>query len=168
MPVHSYKKALREHFSARPHCFFLISLIVLLLDQFTKYIIKSCLAPTDVIRVFPLFNIVYVENVGSAFGMFRSLGNLFFIIVAFLAIIFVAALIVREQHGRWGLSLVLGGAAGNLADRLVRGYVVDFLDVYVGNHHWPAFNVADSALTIGIAILLFTAFSPDKQSPPDN
>jgi signal peptidase II len=139
-----------------------------LLDQLTKYIIKSYLAPTDVIRALPFFNIVYVENVGSAFGMFRSLGNLFFIIVAFLAIIFVAVLIVREQHGRWGLSLVLGGAAGNLADRLVRGYVVDFLDVYIGKYHWPAFNVADSALTVGIAILLFTAFSPDKQSLPKN
>ncbi len=132
---------------------FLISVIVFILDQATKYYIKAHIGFFDVIRVTPFFNIVYAENTGSAFGMFKSLGIYFFIFVSIAAVVFLTVLIVRDGGNRIAYSLLLGGAAGNLLDRAVFGYVVDFLDFYIGSYHWPAFNVADSALTVGIAFL---------------
>ncbi len=140
--------------------FFLLSVAVFIADQATKYIIVASLSLFEAVKVLPFFSIVYVRNTGSAFGMFSGLGNLFFIIIASVAIVVVAVLIVRDSENRTGLSLVLGGAAGNLCDRLTHGYVVDFLDVHAGSHHWPAFNVADSALTVGILLLLVTSLSP--------
>lgn len=141
-------------YSITPQYAFLIALIIFILDQTTKYLIKSYVSPYEIIRVLPFFNIVYVENIGSAFGMFKSLGNVFFIIVAALAMVFVSILIIKDKDNRLSFSLILGGAAGNLTDRIIRGYVIDFLDMYVGRYHWPAFNVADSALTIGIIFFM--------------
>ncbi len=143
--------------------YFLVSLSIFTLDQFTKYLIKSYVSPYEIIRVLPFFNIVYVENIGSAFGMFKSLGNIFFITVAVLAMAFVTVLIIKDRDNRLSFSLILGGAAGNLTDRIIRGYVIDFLDVYAGRFHWPAFNVADSALTIGIFLLAFKLFFEYKK-----
>lgn len=150
-----------KHVSPIP--FFLIALFVFILDQLTKYLIKSYVSPYEIIRVLPFFNIVYVENIGSAFGMFKSLGNIFFIVVAALAMIFVTVLIIKDRDNRLSFSLILGGAAGNLTDRIIHGYVIDFLDVYVGRYHWPAFNVADSALTIGVLLLAIKLLSKDKR-----
>jgi signal peptidase II len=150
-----------KHVSPIP--FFLIALFVFAIDQFTKYLIKSNVGPYEIIRVLPFFNIVYVENIGSAFGMFKSLGNVFFIIVAALAMVFVTILIIKDRGNRLGFSLILGGAAGNLTDRIIWGYVIDFFDVHVGGFHWPAFNVADSALTIGIFLLAFKLFFEYKK-----
>lgn len=148
------------HYSITPLQSFVIALIILVLDQTTKYLVKSHISPFEIIRILPFFNIVYVENTGSAFGMFRSLGNVFFIAVAALAMVFVSILIIKDKDNRLNLSFILGGAAGNLTDRLIYGYVIDFLDVYVSRYHWPAFNVADSALTIGILLLMIrTVFS---------
>ncbi len=147
----------------RPAFFFLIALLVFVFDQFTKYLIKSYVGPYEVIRVLPFFNIVYVENIGSAFGMFKSLGNTFFVVVSLLAVIFVAMIILKGTHNRLALSLILGGALGNLTDRLIHGYVIDFLDIYVDRFHWPAFNIADSALTIGVFLLLLEMFCPIRQ-----
>ena len=138
--------------------FFLIALSVFFLDQLAKYLIRTYIGPFDVIRVLPFFNIVYVENIGSAFGMFKGLGNTFFVIIALLAMALISALIIRDKDNRLIFSLILGGAAGNLMDRIIHGYVIDFLDVYAGRYHWPAFNVADSALTIGIALLICKTF----------
>ncbi|MBI3592939.1 MAG: signal peptidase II [Nitrospirae bacterium] len=128
----------------RPVFFFLIALSVFILDQITKYLIKAYVGPLDVIRITPFFNIVYAENVGSAFGMFKSLGNTFFVIVALLAMAVVSILIIRDKDNRLIFSLILGGAAGNLMDRIIYGYVIDFLDVYIGGLHWPAFNIVCS------------------------
>jgi signal peptidase II len=138
--------------------FFLLSLIVFTIDQATKYLVASRFALFEAVNILPFFSVVYVRNTGSAFGMFKSLGNVFFIAAAAIAIAVVAVLIVRNREGRFGLSLILGGAAGNMADRLIHGYVVDFLDFYAGSRHWPAFNVADSALTVGIGLLLLGSF----------
>lgn len=140
-----------------PISFFAAALVVLALDQITKYYIKAHIGPLDVIHVTSFFNIVYAENTGSAFGMFKSFGSLFFVIVSTSAVIALSVMIVKDAGNRSAYSLLLGGAAGNLLDRLLRGYVIDFLDVYVGTFHWPAFNVADSALTIGIILLLYKA-----------
>jgi signal peptidase II len=138
--------------------FFLLSLVIFAVDQATKYLVASRFSLFEAVNILPFFSVVYVRNTGSAFGMFKSLGNVFFIAAAAIAIAVVAVLIVRNREGRFGLSLILGGAAGNMADRLIRGYVVDFLDFYAGGRHWPAFNVADSALTVGIGLLLLQSF----------
>ncbi|MDI6800529.1 MAG: signal peptidase II [Thermodesulfovibrionales bacterium] len=141
-----------KHVSPIP--FFLIALFIFILDQLTKYLIKTQVSLFEVIRILPFFNIIYVENTGSAFGMFKGLGNTFFIIIALAAAVFVSVLIIRDKQNRPAFSFILGGAAGNLTDRIIYGYVIDFLDFYIGRFHWPAFNVADSALTIGILFLM--------------
>jgi signal peptidase II len=141
---------------------FLIALAVVILDQVTKYIITTHVGPLDVIPVTSFFNIVYVENTGSAFGLFKSLGNIFFILVALLAMIFISVLIVKDNGNRLTFALILGGAAGNLIDRIRLGSVVDFLDFHITQHHWPAFNVADSALTAGVTLLLVKTLFPRK------
>jgi len=148
----------------RPPIYFLLSLLVFLADQASKNFIRGHVAPFETIVVMPFFNIIHAENIGSAFGMFKSLGNTFFVIIALAAMIVVSVLIVKDSRNRLIFSLVLGGAAGNLMDRIRFGYVVDFLDVYVGRHHWPAFNVADSALTLGIILLLFRTLMEHKST----
>src|SRR5512135_1730895 len=130
---------------ARIYGYLGVALLVFVLDQATKYIITNNLKLYQVIKALPSFNIVYYRNIGSAFGMFKSLGNPFFILVSTAAMVAVCIMIVKDGDNRIGLSLILGGAAGNLADRLLHGYVIDFLEVYAGNFYWPAFNVADSA-----------------------
>ncbi|MFA4918684.1 MAG: signal peptidase II [Thermodesulfovibrionales bacterium] len=135
----------------------LIVATVIALDQITKYMIVTSFNTHDSIEIFPFLNIVNVRNTGAAFGMFRSLGSGFFIIISLAAIIFVVNLIMRNAYNFIGLSLILGGAVGNLIDRLFYGKVVDFIDFSIGNFHWPAFNVADSSLTIGIGIILITS-----------
>jgi len=137
--------------------YFFISLAVFVADQATKCIIRRVVGPFDIIHVLPVLNLVHIENMGSAFGLFRSLGNTFFIVVAACASFFVAFLIVKDHNNRTAFSLILGGALGNLADRIMYGHVVDFLDVHAGKYHWPSFNVADSALTAGIALMLVQA-----------
>lgn len=137
--------------------FFLIAVILYCLDQATKAVVVNRLHLYQVVPVMPFFNLVYYHNTGSAFGMFRGLGNLFFIVVSVAAAVGVSVMMIRDTKNRLGLALILGGAAGNLTDRVMRGAVVDFLEVYAGRFYWPAFNVADAALTVGILLLTFTA-----------
>ncbi|MFA5353295.1 MAG: signal peptidase II [Thermodesulfovibrionales bacterium] len=141
---------------------FIIALAVFLLDQGTKYFIESSLTSQDVIEILPFFNIVSVQNTGSAFGMFKALGNVFFVSVAAIAMVAVSFIIAREKEDGLGFALILGGAAGNMLDRIVHGYVIDFLDVHIGAAHWPAFNVADSALCVGAVLLLIQNLFPKK------
>jgi signal peptidase II len=134
--------------------FFLIAAAIFILDQATKYYIKANIGFHESVRELPFFDIIYTENSGSAFGMFREFGSLFFIIISLAAVILLTALIIKDRANAFPYSLLLGGAAGNLLDRMLYGRVTDFLDFYIGPHHWPAFNVADSALTIGIILLM--------------
>ena len=135
----------------------LIVLAIIALDQITKYLIVNSLSSYDSIEVFSFLHIVNVRNTGAAFGSFKSLGSSFFIIVAVAAIIFIVYLLMKRAYNTFGLSLILGGAIGNLIDRILYGQVVDFVDFSIGSYHWPAFNVADSALTVGIIIILLTS-----------
>ncbi|PKL52032.1 MAG: signal peptidase II [Nitrospira bacterium HGW-Nitrospira-1] len=132
----------------------IISFIVLL-DQITKYLARTFIHPMETIELLPVLNLVSVRNQGAAFGMFSSLGNNFFICISVAAILFMLWVIITSREDYRIFSMLAAGAIGNLIDRLTLGYVVDFMDVTVSGHHWPAFNVADSALTIGIAFLLF-------------
>lgn len=137
--------------------YFLFALAVYGLDQATKLVVVHSLRLFQVVPVLPFFNLVYYQNTGSAFGMFRGLGNLFFIVISIAAVAGVSFMLVRDARNRFAFALVLGGAAGNVTDRIARGAVVDFLEIYAGKFYWPAFNVADSALTAGIILLVITA-----------
>jgi signal peptidase II len=134
----------------------LIVASVVALDQLTKYLIMTNLSAYDSREIFPFLHIVHVKNTGAAFGMFRTLGSTFFITLSVCAIFFIVYLLEKRTYNTLGLSLILGGAIGNLIDRVLYGKVVDFVDFSVGTFHWPAFNVADSALTIGIGVILIT------------
>jgi signal peptidase II len=136
-----------------------IALPALLLDVVTKQWIVQNLSFHDQIDILPFLKIVHVENRGAAFGMFSGLGNPAFVILAVIVIIIITLYILKLRPG-WelgALSLILGGAAGNLVDRIRYGKVIDFIDFYVNAWHWPAFNVADSALTIGIIIFVLAS-----------
>jgi signal peptidase II len=135
---------------------FLIALSVVLADQMTKYLARTYISPYETIHLLPALNLVNVQNQGAAFGMFRSFGNTFFISVSIAAIIFMSWIIVKDKEDHRIFALLAGGASGNLIDRLNLGYVVDFIDITVSGYHWPAFNVADSALSIGMVLMAFS------------
>jgi len=142
----------------------LLTLSVLVLDQATKAMVVSRMNYFSTTPIVPgLFQITLVRNKGALFGLFQDLPDPFrstlFTVVPVLAIVLMLVFqyrtTIHEAATQTGLALILGGAFGNLVDRLRLGYVVDFLDVFVGEHHWPAFNVADSCISIGVALLLF-------------
>lgn len=137
---------------------FLIAPLVVLLDQITKYLARSFIGPFETVRILPFLQFVSVKNEGAAFGMFKSFGNNSFIIVSIVAIAAVSYLLFKIREDRFALSLILGGAVGNVIDRIIFGRVTDFVDVFAGKFHWPAFNVADSALTVGLCIMLLNSF----------
>jgi len=126
-----------------------------LLDQLTKYLVSTYISPLDSIEILPFLHLVHIRNTGAAFGMFKNFGSSFFILLSIVAIIIVLSLLKKGTYSRFGLSLVLGGALGNLIDRIRFGKVVDFIDFSIGDFHWPAFNVADSSLTIGMSVIFF-------------
>lgn len=142
----------------------LISFSTIGLDLLTKYMADTRVKPYEPVEILPFFNIVNVENTGAAFSMLSNMGNTFFITVAFLAIIFILYLLIRTEESPVPLALILGGAAGNLADRIYYGHVRDFLDFHIAGLHWPAFNVADSALTVGLCLLLWQAIRHEARN----
>lgn len=137
--------------------------LILLFDQITKFYVDASMRLHESIPVIEgLFSITYVRNPGAAFGFLADASPLFraifFVTVTVLAIILVLHYIwksrAEEPFLTFALSLILSGAVGNLIDRVRLGEVIDFLDVYIGTTHWPAFNVADSAISAG-AVMLF-------------
>ena len=139
-----------------------ISAAVILFDLWTKWLIVKRIDLHEAIPIIPsFFQLVHVRNTGAAFGIGANADSRIVPLllnagaIAVFAVVVVYALrsAVTDRLLQTGLHLILGGAIGNLLDRFRFGYVVDFLDVYVGNHHWPAFNVADSAICIGIGLL---------------
>jgi signal peptidase II len=143
---------------------FCLSAAVIILDYLTKVAVLDTFAPGESRAVTPFFNLVLVFNKGAAFSFLATAQGwqtLFFAAIAALASVVISVLIVRHRGKPLfcsGLALILGGALGNLYDRLVYGHVVDFLDVHAAGWHWPAFNVADSAITVGAAILIVESF----------
>jgi len=147
----------------------IIAAIALVLDQVTKWIIlEHVMTPPRVIDVTGFFNLVLVYNRGVSFGLFGD-GAVSALVLKAVAMVVVAGLIwwMRQAYDllvRVALGLVVGGAIGNIIDRAVHGAVVDFLDFHVAGYHWPAFNVADSAIVIGVGLLLWDAFRMRKQT----
>jgi signal peptidase II len=153
----------------------IIAVLIVLCDRMTKWVISQKIALSDSVDVIPgVFRLTHVQNQGAAFGLFADspsewkVAMLILFSVAALAV--VSALLWKNGNAlnatAIALSLVFGGALGNLWDRVVSGRVIDFLDFYFGSHHWPAFNIADSAIVVGALLLLseiFLAPQEEKQ-----
>jgi len=141
---------------------------VIALDCLTKLAVLAAFAPGERLAVAPFFNLVLVFNTGAAFSFLAGGGGwqtALFAAVAAIASAVIGVLIFRQPAKRLfctGLALILGGALGNLHDRLVYGKVVDFLDFHAAGWHWPAFNVADSAISVGAALLIVESFLQGK------
>jgi signal peptidase II len=148
-----------------------ISGAVLVLDQLTKWwIIFYVMRPPQVIEVAPFFNLVMGWNYGVSFGMLNSISEFSTWLLPFIVLAITAGLIkwlfrVDQLRQAIALGFIIGGAIGNLIDRIRFGAVADFLDFHAWGYHWPAFNVADSAITIGaIALILDSLFTGEKKS----
>lgn len=152
----------------------LIAALVVVLDRLTKWIISQKIPLHDSVTVIPgVFQLTHVQNQGAAFGLFSDspsewkVAMLILFSVAALAV--VSALLWKNGNAMnataIALSLVFGGALGNLWDRVASGRVIDFLDFYIGSHHWPAFNIADSAIVVGALLLLSEIFwAPQEEN----
>ena len=154
--------------------FFPVILAVVAIDQATKvWIMRHFALYESKVVIADLFNLTYLTNNGAAFSILAGQPavwrQLFFIGAAGAALVFIW--IAQRSFGRnsvvysLSLALIAGGAIGNLIDRIRYGFVVDFLDVYVGSHHWPAFNIADSAITIGVILFIIKNLLFERQQP---
>ncbi len=143
-----------------------LSLAVILvgLDQLTKVLAEDWLAPYEPVALMPFLNLTLMYNEGAAFSLLSQAGGWqrwFFVAVGLgvtaILVAWLKGLKPGERLQAWGLTLIIGGAFGNLIDRVLYGRVVDFIDVYYDRWHWPAFNLADSAITIGVILLIWEA-----------
>jgi signal peptidase II len=149
--------------------------LIVIIDQITKIVIDNTISFHESINVIGgFFNLVHVRNRGMAFGLMNrpdvNLGFYILVAATIIAVILLSYWLYTLKQGenslRFGLSLILGGAMGNLIDRVRLGEVIDFLDIYINTYHWPSFNVADSAITVGTVFvaynLIFHAASENK------
>ena len=145
-----------------------VSAAVMLADQVSKQLIVRHLGWFDVQPVIPHFNLVHMRNTGAAFSMFASASPVFFILLATVVSGGILWWLRRNPRGQTlvagALALILGGALGNVIDRATRGYVVDFLDFYWADWHFAAFNVADSAITVGAALLILDMLLDNRRA----
>ena len=146
---------------------------VIALDRLTKWIVEMRVSPADTYTVIPgFFDIVRAQNRGVAFGLLNESTfewrTTLLVLVSVAAVVVVSAIIWKarrlDARSLWGFALILGGAAGNLFDRILSGRVTDFLDLYIRDYHWPAFNVADSALVVGCGLLLLDMLRPQRKA----
>jgi signal peptidase II len=144
--------------------------VILVVDQLTKFVITDSLALHEVVPVTSFFNLVLVYNRGAAFSFLADAAgwqNGLFIGIGVIASAWIVWLLYKQPQQTLfcaALSLVLAGALGNVIDRVQFGAVIDFLDFHAAGWHWPAFNVADSAISCGAALLVWDAFFPRKRS----
>lgn len=141
-----------------------ISAVVVALDLYTKHLIQRAFEYGEHLTITSFFDLVRYHNEGAAFSFLADAGGWqkwFFSGISVIAVLVITYLLKKHQHQKLfclGLALILGGAIGNLYDRLTLGYVVDFLSFHVNDWFWPAFNVADSAICVGVALLLIDSF----------
>lgn len=150
-----------------------LSAVVIVLDQATKYLASGLLDYGVPVPVLPFFNLTLAHNPGAAFSFLAEASGWqrwFFIgialVVSVLIVGWMKRLSPRENWLAAALALILGGAIGNVIDRVMYGYVVDFIDLYYGAWHWPAFNIADSAITVGVAIMLIDSLLFSRETTP--
>ena len=141
-----------------------ISAVVVVLDLYTKHLVQNAFLYGELLKVTSFFDLVRYHNTGAAFSFLANAGGWqkwFFTVITSVAVIVITYLIRKHHQEKlfcWSLALVLGGAIGNLYDRLTLGYVVDFLNFHINDLYWPAFNVADSAICVGVGLLLLDSF----------
>jgi len=147
----------------------IISVVVIILDQITKAMATAKLIMFNPVAIMPNFNFTLMHNEGAAFSFLSDAGGWqrwFFSILASVVsvaiFIWIKKLTPQEKGMAISLSLILGGAIGNLIDRVRFGYVVDFIDVYYGSSHFPAFNIADSAISVGAVLMIIYSFKEEK------
>ena len=144
--------------------YFLISGFIFILDQFSKALIMKNVPDTNFILINSFFKLVNFKNEGAAFSILSNAGGwqrYFLSLVALIASVIIIFLIKKHKEEfltALGLSLILGGALGNLYDRVLLGYVIDFLYFHIHDYYWPAFNFADAAICLGAGILIYTQF----------
>lgn len=151
------------------HKWFWLSALVIILDQITKQMAEAQLVYHKALAVFPGFNFTLMYNEGAAFSFLSNAGGWqrwFFTVLSISISIVLAIWITRLSHDKKilaaGLSLILGGAIGNVIDRVLFGHVIDFIDVYYKTAHWPAFNIADSAISLGATLLIIDMFKEHR------
>jgi len=157
--------------------YFLLAGVLVVIDQVTKGIVAGKVALYQSIPVIPgFFNITRIHNKGAIFGTFSQTGNSLVFILLTAASLAALALVVyyffktpdSDKLMKVSLTMIMAGALGNQFDRLVRGHVIDFLDFYIGRAHWPFFNAADSCITIGACLMLFTLFRRKPACSPSS
>ena len=149
---------------------FMLSLLIVLGDQASKYAVSVFLTPYRPLPVFPMFNLTLAYNTGAAFSFLSGAGDWhrwffagFSLLVSTLLVIWLRRISNQDRLQSAGISLILGGALGNLIDRGLHGYVIDFIDVYYKHHHFATFNLADSAISIGAGLLILDLLLPGKK-----
>ncbi|MCK8631798.1 signal peptidase II [Providencia rettgeri] len=146
-----------------------LTIVIIVADLGIKQLVLSDLNLYEPHPIMPFFNIMYAQNFGAAFSFLADEGGWqrwFFAGIAIgISVILMVMMYrqsVQKRLSNIAYALIIGGAIGNLSDRLVHGFVIDYLDFYVGNWHWPTFNLADMALCIGAALVILEGFLPDK------
>jgi signal peptidase II len=143
-------------------CFF-VALFILISDQISKFVVVGSLRLGESFEALPFFNIVRVENKGVTFGLLSgTLRPHVFVVISSIIVAFLCAWAKKEKSYRLPASLIVGGAIGNMIDRILREAVIDFLDFHLLAYHWPAFNIADSAIAICTAVLFFISYRKER------
>ena len=142
-------------------------LLIIFFDQLTKILVIKNFQLYESLSILPFFNLTFIVNYGFAFGFLNnpSLNQIIVILVIFSIIAYFLYLLIKtqDQFFRFSLILVLSGAVGNFIDRVLHGFVVDFIDIYSGSYHWPAFNLADSSITLGFILIMFNILFLNKK-----
>ena len=153
--------------------FYVLTIAVIICDQLTKYVVRETIPLYETFIEVGIFSIVHGQNTGSAFGLFAGFTN-FLIIASLIGLALILYFFVKQASAnlfvRIAVGLIVGGAVGNLIDRVLYKEVIDFLDFFIGRYHWPAFNVADSCITIGVGMMILDSFMgehPVGQTPPN-
>ena len=146
---------------------FFLFLTLVILDQFTKALVINFFNLYDSVALLPMINLTFVVNYGFAFGLLNnpSLNQILVSLVILAIIIYFLYLLIKTQDKifQLTLTLILAGALGNFIDRIFRGFVIDFIDIYIGKYHWPAFNIADSCITVGFIVLMINILFLNKK-----
>ena len=156
-----------RHFNKNITYLFFLFLLLVSFDQLTKNLVINKLELYESVSLLPFLNFTFVVNYGFAFGFLNnpSLNQLIVGFIIFSIIIYFLYLLIKTQDYtfRFSLVLILSGALGNFLDRIFRGFVIDFIDIYISDYHWPAFNLADSWITVGFMILIFNILFLNKK-----
>ena len=146
---------------------FFLFLTLVILDQITKALVINFIDLYDSVVLLPIVNLTFVVNYGFAFGLLNnpSLNQILVSLVILAIIIYFLYLLIKTQDKifQLTLTLILAGALGNFIDRIFRGFVIDFIDIYIGKYHWPAFNIADSCITLGFVVLMINILFLNKK-----